>query len=170
MSDDAIHLGKPDGPDEKPASLGYTREDRRWMMGLFGAGAAILLGAAPWIARWLQDVPGVPYQDAIDAISRFDDWWAHVVLAAAGLVVGVIGAVVIAATAHYLEVYDDRLVIRHGEDRRTVPRDEIVGVYREGKKVVIDGKGGRRIFEQEVEAKAAQVRDAFTGKGYPYES
>lgn len=166
-----IPLGKPDDAHgREPAELGFTRADLMWMMGIFGVLAAGLLGAAPWIARWLRDIPAVPFHEVLDRIGEFDQPWAHVARPALGLLIGVIAAVLIVATAHKFEVHDDHLVIRRGDDRRSIARSDIVGIYREGKKVVIDGTEGRRIFEDEVEAKADQVRDAFVQRGYPYES
>ena len=167
-----IPLGKRDEHDggRGHVELGYTREDLFWMMGIFSVLAAGLLGAAPWIARWLRDIPGVPFHEVLDRIGGFDQPWAHVARPALGLLLGVVAALVIVATAHRLEVYDDHLVIRRGDSRRAIARADIVGIYREGKKIVIDGKAGRRIFADEVEAKAPQVRQAFVERGYPYES
>lgn len=166
-----IPLGKPDdGRGPEPVELGFTRADLLWMMGIFGVLAAAVLGAAPWIAGWLREIPAVPFHDVLNHIADFDQTWAHVARPVLGLLIGVVAAVLIVATAHRLEVYDDHLVIRRGDDRRSIPRTDIVGIYREGKKVVIDGTAGRRIFEDDVEAKADEVRAAFVDRGYPYES
>ncbi|WP_446664950.1 YqeB family protein [Flexivirga sp. B27] len=164
-----IHLDKSDGAGE-PAKLGFTRDDVLWMVAIFGVLAGGLLGAAPWIARWLRDIPAVPFHAALDQLASFDQPWSHVARPALGIVLGVGAALVIVLTAHRLEVYDDHLVIRRGDDRRSIARDDIVGIHRDGKKIVIDGKQGRRIFADEVEAKAQQVRAAFLDRGYPYES
>ncbi len=49
-------------------------------------------------------------------------------------------------------------------------RDQVVGIHRDRKKIVIDGTHGRRLFAEQVEAKRDAVRAAFVERGWPYES
>lgn len=87
-----------------------------------------------------------------------------------GLLLGLVAALFVIADEYGLEVHQDSVVVVHGEDRRTIPRADIVGIHRDGKKVHIDGRGGRVIFAESIDAGRDAVREAFTSRGYPYES
>ncbi|RBY87557.1 hypothetical protein DQ240_07980 [Blastococcus sp. TF02A-26] len=147
-----------------------TREDRAWLYALFGGGGLALLLAAPWLAGWLDAVPFIPFSGVLDWLASLDSaaWW--VLRPAIGLVAGVGLAAFVIADEYQLEVGDDAVVVVRGRDRRRVSREQVVGVYRERKKVVIHGTGGRVLFDQQVEAPKDAVRAAFADRGYPWES
>lgn len=149
--------------------LGHTRGDKIATTVLFGAGGLVLFLLAPLLAGWLSDVPVVPFKGPLEWIGSFDQPWAWVARPAIGLVVGVVAAVLILADQYRLEVGDEAVVVHHGEDARKIARDQVAAVYRDRKKVVIDGTDGRRLFEHEVEARRDQVAQAFTRHGYPWE-
>ncbi|WP_229054699.1 hypothetical protein [Aeromicrobium sp. Leaf350] len=150
--------------------LGSSREDTVWTYVLLGGGGALVLLLAPLLAAWLADVPFIPFSEPLRWVGDFDEPWQWVVRGVVGLVLGLVLAAVELESQYSLEVHDDRVVVVHGQDRRTLTRDQVVGIHRDRKKVVIDGTQGRRLFEETVEAKREAVRRAFVDRGYPYES
>ncbi len=153
-----------------PAHLGSEREDVVWTYGLLGAGGAAVLLLAPLAASWLADVPVIPFSEPLRWVGDFDEPWQWALRGVVGLLLGLAAAAVVLESEHHLEVHDDRVVVQHGKDRRTLARDQVVGIHRDGKKVVIDGTHGRTLFDHPVEAKRAAVRTAFVDRGWPYES
>ena len=156
--------------DAPPTVLGMTREDKVWLFGLLGGGGLLLLLALPWLVRLLTELPFIPFAGPLRWLGSFDDPWAWVLRPLLGLVLGSVIAGVVVAREYRLEVADDSVVVVRGEDRRRMAKDGIVGVYRERKKVVIHGTGGRVLFDGEVEAPKDAVREAFVARGYPWES
>lgn len=153
-----------------PTTLGMTREDVRWTYALLGGGGLLLLLLGPLVATWLAGVPFVPFSDALRWVGDFDQPWAWVVRPLLGLLLGLGAAFLVVVDEWRLEVHDDHVTVVHDEDRRRLERAAIVGIHLDGKKVVIDGEGGRVLFERSVEAKRAAVREAFVSRGYPFEN
>lgn len=150
--------------------LGSTREDKLWTYAIFAAGGVLLLTVGPLLARWLADVPFVPFKDPLRWVGDFDQPWAWVARPAIGLVAGLVGAFLVLVDEWRLEVHDDAVVVVHDRDRRRLAREAVIGVHLDGKKVVIDGADGRRLFEKPVEAGRERVKQAFASRGYPFET
>ncbi|MBW9207788.1 hypothetical protein KV097_17770 [Mumia sp. zg.B17] len=150
-------------------TLGYTRSDAIGTAVVFGVGGLLLFLLAPVLAAWLADVPVVPFKGPLEWVASFDQPWAWVARPTVGLLLGLALAASEIWGAYRLEVDDDAVVVHHGDDRRRIDRTQVVAVYRDGKKVVIDGHDGRRLFEQEVEASRKAVAAAFQRHGYPWE-
>ncbi|EFQ82764.1 hypothetical protein HMPREF0063_11973 [Aeromicrobium marinum DSM 15272] len=150
--------------------LGMSREDRRWTVVLLGAGGAVLLAILPWVLDLLSGVPLVPFREVGNWVSSFDQPWAAAARVGVGLLAGVALALVTIWDEHRIEVHDDTLVLVHGDDRRTLRRDQVLGIHRDGKKVVVDGEGGRVLFARPLEAKRDRVREVFLARGWPWES
>lgn len=156
-------------PDDSPTELGFGRGDRIWLVATAAVLGGGLFAAAPWLADRI-NIPFLGIQVALDWIAGFDESWMQVARPLLGLLVGAALALLLISRAASLDVYPDRLVIRRGPDSRVVPREDVVGIYRERGRIVIDGHEGRRIFDDDVEASAEEARRAFAEHGYPYES
>lgn len=150
--------------------LRMTDADRAWTVALLGGGGALLLLLLPWLLELLSGFPFVPFGDVARWVAGFDAPWAWAARAAVGALGGVALAVLTVLDEHRVLVRDEELVLLHGSDRRTIPRDQVVGVHRAGKRLVVDGTHGRRIFDERLEAPRAEVREAFLAHAYPWES
>ncbi|MBM7515064.1 YqeB family protein [Nocardioides nitrophenolicus] len=150
--------------------LGSTREDKIWTYALLGSGGVLLLTLGPLLAQWLADVPFVPFKDLLRWVGELDQPWAWVARPAVGLLAGLVGAFLVLVDEWRLEVHDDAIVVVHDRDRRRLAREAVVGVHLDGRKVVIEGTDGRRLFDKRVEAKRDVVIAAFRERGYPIES
>ncbi|KAA1424768.1 hypothetical protein FE697_002290 [Mumia zhuanghuii] len=155
--------------DSTPTTLGLTREDKIWTVVLLGGGGLLVFLLAPLLAAWLADVPVVPFKGPLEWVGSFDQPWAWVARPVVGLLVGIVVAVVVIADAYRLDVDAEGIVVHHGDDRRRIDRTQVVAVYRDRKRVVIDGRDGRRLFDREVEASRDTVATAFRRHGYPWE-
>ncbi|WGX99364.1 hypothetical protein [Nocardioides sp. L-11A] len=150
--------------------LGSSREDKIWTYAICAAGGILILTLGPLLARWLADVPFVPFKEPLRWVGGFDQPWAWAARVALGLVAGLVVALLTLVDEWHLEVHDDAVVVVHDQDRRRLPREAIVGIHLEGKKIVIDGTDGRRLFEKPVEAGRERVKLAFASRGYPLET
>lgn len=157
-------------PSPGTVDLGMNRSDRIWTYVLLGGGGLLLFLLAPTLSTWLASVPIVPFKGVLEWIGSFDQTWAWIVRPAVGLLIGLGVAVIAIADEHHLLVGYESVVIVHDQDRRTLRRDQIVGVHLDGKKVMIDGDHGRVLFDRQVEAKRDDIRAAFVDRGYPWES
>ncbi len=131
-----------------------------------GAGVAALL---PVAARWVEE-RGVPFPGILQLLASFDsDWlvWGRPVI---GLVVGVVAALLITHSEPALTVSTDSVLVEKGDSRRRIKREDVAGVYRDGKKLVIETEQGRRLYEGGVEGRRDLVRAAFVDRGYPWEN
>lgn len=153
----------------EPTALGYSREDTAWTVAIFATVGLLVFLLAPLLATWLADVPIVPFKGVLEWIGSFDQTWAWFARPAIGLVIGAVIAFVVVADAYRLEVGDEAIVVHHGDDKRRIDRTQVAAVYRDRKKVVIDGRDGRRLFEEEVESGRDAVAAAFRKHGYPWE-
>lgn len=150
--------------------LGMSRADKVWTFVVLGAGGALLVGALPWLLDWLGSVPFIPFKGVADWMTGFDQWWAPLARIGGGLLVGLVLALLTVWDEYRLEVGSLDIVVVHGDDRRTLRRDQVVGIHRDGKKVTIDGEHGRVLFDQKLEAKREDVRAAFLAREWPWES
>ncbi|WP_370616945.1 YqeB family protein [Mumia qirimensis] len=150
-------------------TLGFTRADKIGTSIIFGGAGLLVFLLAPLLAAWLSDVPVVPFKGPLEWVGSFDQPWAWVARPLVGLLVGLAVALVVIVDAYRLDVGDAAIVVHHGDDRRRIERTQVVAVYRDGKKVVIDGREGRRLFDHDVEASKDSVAAAFRRHGYPWE-
>lgn len=131
-----------------------------------GTGAAALL---PVVARWVEE-RGVPFPGILQFLASFDSDWLVWGRPAIGLVVGLVAALVIAHNEPVLTVSDDSVLVQKGDSRRRIKRADVAGVYRDGKKLVIETEQGRRLYEGDVEGGRDLVRAAFVDRDYPWEN
>lgn len=131
-----------------------------------GAGAAAVL---PVVAHWMED-RGVPFPGILQFLASFESEWLIWGRPVIGLVVGLVAALVITSSEPVLTVSDEDILVTKGDSRRRIRREDIAGVYRDGKKLVIETASGRRLYEGGVEGNRQTVRAAFADRGYPWEN
>lgn len=149
--------------------LGLTGSDKTWVYALSVGGGFLLGLLAPWLADLLREVPFVPFKPALEWIGDVTQWWAWIARPAGGLALGLLAALVIIDEEYILEISDDEIIVLRGDNRRHLPKAKVVGVHRDGKRIIIDGEHGRVLFDKSVEASRDKVAQAFTAHGYPWE-
>lgn len=140
---------------------------------VFIAGAGIALGVAlgfllPFLGSLSARFP-IPFGGAIEKLSSFNSPVIVLLRPIIGGVAGLILAIVVAATQPVVTVDDDEVRVRKGSDDRVLPRRDIAGVHRAGGDYVIESHGGRVLFKGSIEGSRADIRRAFTDRGYPWE-
>lgn len=153
----------------EPVRLGLTGGDRTFLAvagAVLGAAAAAVL---PVVARWVEE-RGAPFPGPLQLLASFDsDWlvWGRPVI---GLVVGVVAALLIAHHEPVLTVSRQDVLVERGESRRRIRREDVAGVFRDGKQLVLETERGRRLYQGGVEGRHEVVRAAFTDRGWPWEA
>jgi hypothetical protein len=153
----------------EPVRLGFSGADRAFL-GVVG----VVLGAAagwvlPILVHWAVD-QGLPLPGWLTWLDTVDAGWLSWGRPMIGAVAGFVIAMAIVEQSPTVIVDPAELVVDQGSNRRRIPRDSVVGVYREGGKTVVETAEGRRLFEGEIEGGREHVRQAFLDRGWPYES
>ncbi len=169
VSEHETGAGHQESAGQEPVRLGMTGDDTAFLAligAALGAGAAALL---PIAARWVEE-RGVPFPGILQLLASFDsDWlvWGRPVI---GLVIGLVAALLIAHAEPVLHVSSDSVLIEKGDSKRRIRREDVAGVFRDGKKLIIETEQGRRLYDGEVEGKRDLVRATFVDRGYPWEN
>ncbi|KQP26688.1 MULTISPECIES: hypothetical protein [unclassified Aeromicrobium] len=156
--------------DPSVTDLRMTDTDRVWTFVLLGGGGGALLLVLPWLLDLVSGFPLVPFEAVAEWVAGFDEPWAWAARLAVGGLLGSALAAFAIADEHRILLGDDQLVVVHGSDQRILRREQVVGVHRDGKRLVIDGDHGRVLFDETLEAPRDQVREAFLAHAYPWES
>ena len=152
------------------ADLGMTRSDRHVALVAFPVIGALAGLALPFVWRWVDDVEWLPFRGPLQTLMSLDEGWHSVlrivILAVAGLALAVWA--ILDDTA--VSVGADDVVVRRQGGSRTIPREQIAGVYLDGKNLVIETAQGRRLLDRPVDGARKRGAEAFTTFGYPWES
>ncbi|GAA1975801.1 hypothetical protein GCM10009718_09910 [Isoptericola halotolerans] len=98
------------------------------------------------VARWLQDVlegTPLPVHGAVGVVADLPLTWSLPILSGAGLVGGVLLALVAESEMLRLTVADDHLEHRTDDREGWIERSDVAAVHRDGKDLVLLGDGGR---------------------------
>lgn len=140
---------------------------------VFSVGALAGLGlglAVPYLAGWAAALPWVPLSGPLKLVGFLDTPGAIWIRPAIGLLLGLAFATVVVHQLPILHVSAELIEVTSRGATRRIARSEVAGVYLDGRKVVIESHGGRRLFHGEVEGSKPVVRDAFVSRGYPWET
>lgn len=149
------------------ARLGFDRGAQVFIVTV-GAVVGVAAGLAiPSIATWISDVPWVPFQGPLTLLGSLTPAW---VLPVAGAALGLGFAVYVIYDQPVLFVDEDQIEVHASGDVRRITREQVVGIFREAGKIVVEGEGGRTLFRGEVEGSRALVRQTFVSRGYPWEA
>lgn len=135
-----------------------------------GALCWLLRAFSDWIAKlpWLFKVLRKPF--------KFVDELPEPGLSIGALVLGVVLGLLIAAIAHdkqvTVSVLDDEVIVKRGDSSRTIPREEIGGVFRDQGQLVLLGHEGQDLLRYTKDdadlPPADRLAQAFTTHGYPW--
>lgn len=147
-------------------TIGLTRIDKAVI--LIGAPiVGLVLGwVLPPVAGWGADLPWIPYQGPFELVATWDASWVPLALMGAGAVVGLILAAVIFAHVLAIDVNDEVVTFRIGEQRTSASRRDVQAVFYEGKQVVLVDAQDRELLRGEPEGKRGEVESVFRQYGY----
>ncbi|QEU94727.1 YqeB family protein [Streptomyces kanamyceticus] len=171
MPDERFHEGA--GQESAAARggttvLGHPRGDLLLLLvGLPAVGLALGL-ALPRLARWVSGSPVLPWRDAVEFVGGLDALWQTGLVMAAGLVAGVVLALMALAEDMTLELTDTRVRIKRGDEPRTFERTDVSAVFVDGKQLVLLGADSGELVRGGHAPRAAALADAFRAHGYPW--
>lgn len=156
--------------ESERVELGMSAGERRFLLVAFPLAGAVLGLALPYGWRLVEDVSWLPFRGPISALMSLDEGWQWLarmgILAVAGLVL----ALVVIAEDVLVAVGPADIVVSRDGTSRTIPRDQVAGVYHDGKSLVIETAQGRRLLDSPVEGAKRKAGPAFTRFGYPWEN
>lgn len=158
-------------PGEAAETIGgFGRQDRLWVIGLFGLGGAVVGAILPYAARLAADLPWMPFEGPVRLLGDSDQQWLLVGRPLLGLVAGVVFSAWVIINTPVLHLSGEGIrVERRGAVERVIDRSTVAAVYRRRSQTVIETREGRRLFDDEVEGDKTAIRDAFVRLGYPWE-
>ena len=158
----------PHAPHPAPTVLAMTASTRI-VIWVFCAGAGVLLGfILPWLLGFIAGWP-LPYLDVLKFLASFD---APAMVLGRPVVLGAIGLIIALVITHEspsLTIDAEQILVRTGDDTRSIARELVGGVYRTGGKVRIESPAGRVLFHDDVEGGRQAIAAAFQSHGYPWE-
>ncbi|MGW0902146.1 YqeB family protein [Streptomyces sp. NPDC002853] len=154
---------------DRTTVLGYPRGDLLTIIiGMPVLG--LLLGIAlPPLARWLTDLPVLPWRDGITFVGSLDRPWHTAVVTGVGLVAGLLLAGTDFDETLKLRLTDQELVTEQHERTRTVERARVSAVFLDGKELVVLDETSREITRGVHKTPAAALAGAFRSHGYPWQ-
>ncbi|WP_371529478.1 hypothetical protein OG302_29115 [Streptomyces sp. NBC_01283] len=154
---------------DRTTVLGYPRGDLLAI--LIGTPVlGLLLGLAlPPLARWLSDLPVLPWRDGITFVGSLDEPWQTAIVTGVGLVGGVLLAVTEIAGTLKLRMTDQELVTEQHEVTRTIERARVSAVFLDGKELVVLDETSRQFTRGVHKTAAPALAEAFRSHGYPWQ-
>lgn len=154
---------------DRTTVLGYPRGDLLTIViGMPVLG--LLLGIAlPPLARWLTDLPVLPWRDGITFVGSLDKPWQTAIVTGVGLVAGLLLAVTELVETLKLRLTDRELVTEQHERTRAVERAHVSAVFLDGKELVVLDETSRELVRGVHKTPAAALAKAFRAHGYPWQ-
>lgn len=123
--------------------LGFDRGTQAF---IYGAGIVVGVGvglAIPFLTAWASDLPWVPFSGPLTLLGSLSPAWA---LPVVGGLLGAGFAMYVIYESPVLYVSDQQIEVHASGELRHINREQVVGVFREGGNIVVEGPGGRTLF------------------------
>lgn len=109
----------------------------------------------------------IPFGDAVEKLSQFDQAWVVIARPIIGAVLGAVTVAVISASTTPLSVADDEIVVGEADDHPLrISRASFSTAYFDGGKLTVLTEGGHQAYKGDVEGKKDKVAEAFTSRDY----
>lgn len=131
-----------------------------------GATAGAVLAVA---LDWVVGLSWAPFQGPLTLMDELTGTWTLPALVAAGLVLGLVFALIAQNDAARVTVGADEVVLNQGGDESKVPREAVATVFEEYGRLVLQDVEGRRpggVLLEDVSVE--KVREAFVRHGYDW--
>lgn len=156
--------------NESITEFKLSSSDRKFIIG-----GGILLGlivgiAFPFVWGFVGQFEWIPFYRPFQFFMTAGAPWITVVLPVVTAAVGLCFAGVIIYTSPQITITDTQIKVRKGDNYRTIKRDQVAGIYREGSKIIIESAQGRQLFHGEIEGNKDKIAETFKAYGYPWES
>ncbi|GAA1898119.1 YqeB family protein [Asanoa iriomotensis] len=121
-----------------------------------------------WAAGWVADLPVAPLQGVFRAIDEAPDPQAALVAVGAGLVVGLVVAVLAVADMLVIRFAVGEVTLTRGGKKQSVSRGDVTGVFFDRNELVLLGRSSTELAREKTDLSKQKVEAAFTGAGYPW--
>ncbi|MEV4432963.1 hypothetical protein [Streptomyces sp. NPDC049585] len=157
-------------PADGRSPLGPTPGDRVFLWGAFpllGAAVVWLLKAS---AGWVASLPWAPMQGPFKLVPSLPEPHATIGAVVLGLAAGA-GLALLTEREYVTAVMDGKqLSFTRDGHTRTVPRDAVAAVFRDGKQIVLLGHGTQEVARISGEFSVEAFEAAFTRHGWPWQA
>jgi hypothetical protein len=156
---------------ETATVIGHSTSDKVVLFGGLPLAGAALGFFLPRIADWAVDQSWVPFQGALELISRWDSWWVVVVCIAIGLVTGVLLAGMALEDTLKVTITNRGVEFLKNQKTLRVPREQVAVVFMDGREIVVQDPTSRELARErhdQLKSDAKQIPGAFRAHGYPW--
>lgn len=154
----------------KPAILALRRSDKLIMLGIAVLGGGGLGIALPLIWNGIKNFAWLPFHDPLSWFMSLEADYMLYLRPLILITLATAAAVLLIVFSPVVEVSDEEIRIKKGNDQRTIKRSDVAGVYLEGSKIIIESSRGRKLFHDNIEGGKVEVKKVFVDHGYPWES
>lgn len=153
--------------DSAPPQLFTLKRADIMVIGLVCIGIGVGLGFfLPALGSFAAKFP-IPFGEAIEKLSQFDQAWVVIARPIIGGVLGAIAAAFITASTTPLRISEDEILVGRTDDHPLrISRASFSTAYFDGGKLTILTEGGHQAYKGDVEGKKDEVAQAFTSRGY----
>jgi hypothetical protein len=152
--------------------VGYSTLVGISLYGVLGAIGLVTGYFLPMLITWALKLPWMPFEGPLKLINEFNGPWLQYVLAALGLIAGIVVANIAVKETLIVTFTDQELQLVRGEHKRTIARADIDKVFLDGKQLVILGKSGTEIAREKNDESAKKLAKNFSNAaakhGYPW--
>ncbi len=131
-------------------------------------GGAALGWFLPAFARWVADLPWVPFQGLARLLADWDGPWLVALTTLAGLAGGVLLAAAVIQDTLTVRLSDREVELSREGRVRTYPREQVGSVFVDGKQLVLLGAASDELDRDETENAAGELAAAFRRHGWPW--
>ena len=157
-------------PGEGGTRLGFDRGAKALVVTVCGVVGLLLGLVIRPIASFATGLEWVPFQGPLRLIASADHPWVGWFLTALGIIAGLVFAAVIIHESPVLHVGPDQIRVDQKGQVRTIRRERVATVFRDGGNLVLETEQGRTLFRGDVEGGKDAVREAFLAHGYPWDA
>ncbi|MDN5877645.1 MAG: hypothetical protein L0H69_13330 [Brevibacterium sp.] len=153
--------------DSAPPQLFTLKRADIMVIGVVCIGIGVGLGFfLPALGSFAAKFP-IPFGEAIEKLSQFDQAWVVIARPIIGGILGAIAAAVITASTTPLRISEDEILVGRTDDHPLrISRASFSTAYFDGGKLTILTEGGYQAYKGDVEGKKDEVAEAFTSRGY----
>ena len=152
----------------KDIQLGLTKNEKyiiNFVLPLLGAVAGWYL---PVLARWILNLPWLPYEGIIEKIASYSGTTPSIILCIAGIVAGIILSQFIFHETLQILVNKDSVTLMIKDTKDQFRKGEIQSIFLDGKSLVLVGLQENEMFKEEYDGNKKKMADAFLSLGYPW--
>lgn len=122
----------------------------------------------PVLARWILQLPWLPYQGIIEKIASYSGVTASVILCIVGIVAGIVLSQFIFYETLRVFINNESVTVKIRDTKDTFRKEDMQSVYMDGKALVLVGKQENEMFHEIYDGNKKKIAKTFLSLGYPW--